>query len=101
MDGSSTMAFTGCPVAFQQIGSRCYFYGTFKLNWFRAMEFCHSFGRSVSLAAIETAEENDHIREWLTAHGKRHVHVQAVKKLMSLPCARVFRSQVTTCVVLT
>ena len=34
------------------------------------MEFCHSFGKSVSLAAIETSEENDGIKKWLNEHGK-------------------------------
>ncbi len=58
-----------CPVAFQHIGGRCYFYGDFKLNWFRAMEFCHSFGESVSLACIESAEENDRLKDWLVTNG--------------------------------
>ena len=59
-----------CPIAFHNIGGRCYFYGYFKLNWFRAMEFCHSFGRSVSLACIETPEENANLKEWLIKHGE-------------------------------
>lgn len=59
----------GCPIAFHKIGAKCYFYGYFKLNWFRAMEFCHSFGESVSLACIETQEENEHLKEWLIANG--------------------------------
>ena len=61
----------GCPIAFHKIGEKCYFYGYFKLNWFRAMEFCHSFGESVSLACIETQEENEHLKEWLIANGSR------------------------------
>ena len=60
----------GCPIAFHRIGEKCYFYGYFKLNWFRAMEFCHSFGESVSLACIETKEENEHLKRWLIANGK-------------------------------
>ena len=59
-----------CPIAFHQIGGKCYFYGYFKLNWFRAMEFCHSFGESVSLACIETPEENEHLKNWLISNGK-------------------------------
>ena len=62
----------GCPIAFHKIGAKCYFYGYFKLNWFRAMEFCHSFGESVSLACIETQEENEHLKEWLIANGKKN-----------------------------
>jgi hypothetical protein len=61
---------SGCPIAFHEIGGRCYFYGYFKLNWFRAMEFCHSFGESVSLACIETKQENEHLKEWLIKNGK-------------------------------
>lgn len=60
-----------CPIAFHKIGNKCYFYGYFKLNWFRAMEFCHSFGESVSLACIESHEENNHLKDWLIANGKR------------------------------
>jgi len=60
-----------CPVAFTDIGGRCYFYGYFKLNWFRAMEFCHSFGSTVSLACLETSEENEYLKKWLLNHGKR------------------------------
>ena len=51
-----------CPIAFHQIGGKCYFYGYFKLNWFRAMEFCHSFGQSVSLACLETKDENEQLK---------------------------------------
>eukprot|EP00094_Tigriopus_californicus_P012061 TCALIF_11654-PA protein Name:"Similar to Perlucin (Haliotis laevigata)" AED:0.53 eAED:0.53 QI:0/0.25/0/0.4/0.75/0.8/5/0/476 len=58
-----------CPIAFHEIGGKCYFYGYFKLNWFRAMEFCHSFGQSVSLACIENTEENDSLKQWLEKHG--------------------------------
>ena len=46
-----------CPAGFTEIGGGCYFHSLFKLNWFRAMEFCHSFGSHVSLACIETREE--------------------------------------------
>ena len=59
-----------CPIAFHKIGGKCYFYGYFKLNWFRAMEFCHSFGESVSLACIETPQENDYLKDWLIQNGK-------------------------------
>ena len=45
-----------CPAGFTGIGGGCYFHSLFKLNWFRAMEFCHSFGSHVSLACIETRE---------------------------------------------
>ena len=34
------------------------------------MEFCHSFGESVSLACIESKEENEHLKEWLIVNGK-------------------------------
>ena len=61
---------TKCPPSFHKIGSGCYFYGYFKLNWFRAMEFCHTFGTGVSLATIETREENESIENWLVDHGK-------------------------------
>ncbi len=64
-----------CPIAFHEIGGRCYFYGYFKLNWFRAMEFCHSFGASVSLACIESKEENDHLKKWLIQNGKQNLGV--------------------------
>ena len=64
----------GCPIAFHRIGEKCYFYGYFKLNWFRAMEFCHSFGESVSLACIETQDENEHLKRWLIANGKITYH---------------------------
>ena len=59
-----------CPIAFNKIGDKCYFYGYFKLNWFRAMEFCHSFGESVSLACIETKAENEDLKNWLIQNGK-------------------------------
>ena len=59
-----------CPIAFHEIGGKCYFYGKFKLNWYRAMEFCHSFGQSVSLACIETQEENNQLKEWLENNGE-------------------------------
>ena len=59
-----------CPIAFHDIGGRCYFYGYFKLNWFRAMEFCHSFGESVSLACIESKQENEQLKKWLLQNGK-------------------------------
>jgi hypothetical protein len=52
---SSVLNGNLCPAGFHDLGDgRCYFYGYFKLNWFRAMEFCHSFGSDVSLACIET-----------------------------------------------
>ena len=59
-----------CPIAFHDIGGRCYFYGYFKLNWFRAIEFCHSFGESVSLACIESKDENENLKKWLLRNGK-------------------------------
>ena len=59
-----------CPIAFHDIGGRCYFYGYFKLNWFRAIEFCHSFGESVSLACIESKDENEQLKKWLLRNGK-------------------------------
>ena len=59
-----------CPIAFHDIGGRCYFYGYFKLNWFRAIEFCHSFGESVSLACIESQDENEQLKKWLLRNGK-------------------------------
>ena len=59
-----------CPIAFHDIGGRCYFYGYFKLNWFRAIEFCHSFGESVSLACIESKDENQQLKKWLLRNGK-------------------------------
>lgn len=58
-------------MAFHEIGGRCYFYGYFPLNWYRASEFCHSFGKGVSLACIESAKENFHIKQWLGVNGKR------------------------------
>jgi len=64
-----------CPVSFQKIGGRCYFYGYFKLNWFRAAEFCHSFGLGASLATIESLEENDHIERFLLQHGDQNTGV--------------------------
>merc|ERR1719419_168617 len=33
------------------------------------MEFCHTFGTGVSLATIETREENESIENWLVDHG--------------------------------
>ena len=60
---------TFCPSAFHPVGSGCYFYGHFKLNWFRAMEFCHSLGKDASLAVIETEEENKELQQWLRLHG--------------------------------
>jgi len=58
-----------CPAGFTGIGGGCYFHSLFKLNWFRAMEFCHSFGSHVSLACIETRRENERIKEWLNKYG--------------------------------
>ena len=66
---ASISSQTFCPSAFHPVGSGCYFYGHFKLNWFRAMEFCHSLGREASLAVIETDQENSQLKTWLTAHG--------------------------------
>ena len=60
---------TFCPSAFQPVGSGCYFYGHFKLNWFRAMEFCHSLGKDASLAVVETEGENWELQQWLKVHG--------------------------------
>jgi len=60
---------SSCPLSFQRIGRGCYFYGYFKLNWFRAMEFCHSFGRGASLATLDTPGENRKIKTWLLEHG--------------------------------
>ena len=62
-------SLTFCPSAFHAVGSGCYFYGYFKLNWFRAMEFCHSLGKDASLVVIETEQENRDLKEWLTVHG--------------------------------
>jgi len=62
-------AHASCPLSFQRIGRGCYFYGYFKLNWFRAMEFCHSFGRGASLATLDTPGENRKIKTWLLEHG--------------------------------
>merc|ERR1712088_767529 len=61
---------SSCPLSFQRIGRGCYFYGYFKLNWFRAMEFCHSFGRGASLATLDTPGENRKIKTWLLEHGE-------------------------------
>ena len=61
---------SACPLSFQQIGRGCYFYGYFKLNWFRAMEFCHSFGEGASLATMDSDRENRHVKEWLLEHGQ-------------------------------
>ncbi|KAK8391147.1 hypothetical protein O3P69_017064 [Scylla paramamosain] len=76
MSSSSRNSLLGmdslCPMAFQKLGSRCYFYGYFPLNWYRAAEFCHSFGRGVSLATLETAEENHHVKKWLTMNGNHN-----------------------------
>ena len=71
-DGSNSILDNnaGCPIAFHRIGDKCYFYGYFKLNWFRAMEFCHSFGSTVSLACIETKQENEYLKNWLIEYGK-------------------------------
>ena len=59
-----------CPPSFTRLGAKCYFYGYFNLNWFRALEFCHSFGEGVSLASIETYKENVRIKNWLIHNGK-------------------------------
>ncbi|KAG7153435.1 Perlucin-like 3 [Homarus americanus] len=59
-----------CPMAFHEVGGSCYFYGYFPLNWFRAAEFCHSFGSGVSLATIETLQENYFIKKWLAVNGQ-------------------------------
>nr|XP_053642993.1 perlucin-like isoform X1 [Cherax quadricarinatus]XP_053642994.1 perlucin-like isoform X2 [Cherax quadricarinatus] len=64
-----------CPMAFHEIGNKCYFYGYFPLNWFRAAEFCHSFGNGVSLATIETSQENLSIRKWLAVNGNHNTGV--------------------------
>ncbi|XP_042875458.1 perlucin-like [Penaeus japonicus] len=64
-----------CPMAFHEIGGRCYFYGYFPLNWYRASEFCHSFGKGVSLACIESAKENFHIKQWLGVNGNHNTGV--------------------------
>ena len=37
------------------------------------MEFCHSFGAGISLAAIETSEENEAIKDWLEDNGKGRI----------------------------
>ena len=59
----------GCSNGFHRLGNGCYFYAYFRLNWFRAMEFCHSFGAGISLAAIESWEENEEIKLWLKDNG--------------------------------
>jgi len=61
--------YEDCPVSFQKIGGRCYFYGYFKLNWWRAAEFCHSFGLGASLATLETKEENEYVEDFLLKYG--------------------------------
>ena len=58
-----------CPPSFARLGPKCYFFGYFKLNWFRALEFCHSFGEGVSLACIETEKENVRVKNWLIHNG--------------------------------
>ena len=73
--GNNT-SHTYCPPSFHHIGSGCYFYGYFKLNWFRAMEFCHSMGEGVSLATIEEREENYEVKTWLLKHGKWGLKMQ-------------------------
>jgi len=62
--------YEDCPVSFQKIGGRCYFYGYFKLNWWRAAEFCHSFGLGASLATLETKEENEYVEDFLLKYGR-------------------------------
>ena len=64
------MLDSDCPPSFIRLGEKCYFYGYFKLNWFRAMEFCHSFGEGVSLACIETEKENVRLKNWLIHNGR-------------------------------
>ncbi|XP_064119238.1 perlucin-like [Macrobrachium nipponense] len=64
-----------CPMAFHEIGNKCYFYGYFPLNWYRAAEFCHSFGRGVSLASIESLQENYFIKKWLSVNGNHNTGV--------------------------
>ena len=74
-------------------GGKCYYYAGFKLNWFRAiqvklfiwnptilhlipnvhifhLQFCHSFGRGVSLACLENNQENSAVADWLQQHGE-------------------------------
>ncbi|KAG7155161.1 Perlucin-like 2, partial [Homarus americanus] len=58
-----------------EVGGSCYFYGYFPLNWFRAAEFCHSFGSGVSLATIETLQENYFIKKWLAVNGHHNTGV--------------------------
>ncbi|XP_071530261.1 dromaiocalcin-1-like [Panulirus ornatus] len=72
---NQVLSATACPIAFHAMGSKCYFYGYFPLNWFRAAEFCHSFGQDVSLAAIDTAQENYHIKRWLVVNGNHRTGV--------------------------
>ena len=59
-----------CPPSFVRLGPKCYFFGYFKLNWFRALEFCHSFGEGVSLACVESEKENVRLKNWLIHHGE-------------------------------
>ena len=75
---------SGCPLSFQRIGRGCYFYGYFKLNWFRAMEFCHSFGRGASLATLDTPGENRKIKTWLLEHGEQSFYLQHFEVLVFL-----------------
>ena len=58
-----------CPPSFVLLGPKCYFFGYFKLNWFRALEFCHSFGEGVSLACVESEKENVRLKNWLIHNG--------------------------------
>ena len=77
-------AHASCPLSFQRIGRGCYFYGYFKLNWFRAMEFCHSFGRGASLATLDTPGENRKIKTWLLEHGEQSFYLQHFEVLVFL-----------------
>ena len=77
-------AHASCPLSFQRIGRGCYFYGYFKLNWFRAMEFCHSFGRGASLATLDTPGENRKIKTWLLEHGEQSFYLQHFEVLVIL-----------------
>ncbi len=63
-------------MGFTDIDGRCYYYGDFKLNWFRAIEFCHSFGSQVSLACIETRQE--------AANGCRRTDRQTERRSLQL-----------------
>jgi hypothetical protein len=61
----------GCLLkGFQKIGEKCYFYGSFPLNWFKALEFCNSLGLEISLAAIETRQEDDELKRWIAKQGE-------------------------------